>query len=231
MSIAAFSAAQSTDILQIYGTAGTLIHRVASNNAFYFGVSGSFLSSSGRVLAISDVASTVAVTARGAASQSANLQEWQDSAGTVLSRIFSSGGFFGPNAFLGPNATSIFSVNLGIIPSSASNSGIIIRGAASQSANLQEWRNSAGSILARVDSQGFSYAPFVRTTNVYCQMGEANSGGRFQMTRATTAVNNPGANAATLYYRDGTNAGTLKLVVRAGTGGAETTIFDNIPTT
>jgi hypothetical protein len=91
MSIAAFSAAQSTDILQIYGTAGTLIHRVASNNALYFGVSGSFLSSSGRVLAISDVASTVAVTARGAASQSANLQEWQNSAGSILGKFDSAG--------------------------------------------------------------------------------------------------------------------------------------------
>ena len=32
-----------------------------------------------------------------------------------------------------------------------------------------------------------------------------------------------------MYYRDGTNAGTLKLVVRAGAAGAETTILDNIP--
>jgi hypothetical protein len=39
----------------------------------------------------------------------------------------------------------------------------------------------------------------------------------------------PGANAGRLYFRDGTNAGTLKLVVRAGAAGAETTILDNIP--
>jgi hypothetical protein len=34
---------------------------------------------------------------------------------------------------------------------------------------------------------------------------------------------------AQLYLRDGTTAGTLKLVIIAGTTGAETTILDNIP--
>jgi hypothetical protein len=37
------------------------------------------------------------------------------------------------------------------------------------------------------------------------------------------------AGGARLYFLDGTNAGTLKLVVKAGAGGAETTILDNIP--
>jgi hypothetical protein len=32
--------------------------------------------------------------------------------------------------------------------------GMIIRGAASQSANLQEWQNSAGSMLAQISSTG-----------------------------------------------------------------------------
>jgi hypothetical protein len=60
-------------------------------------------------------------------------------------------------------------------------------------------------------------------------MGEFNNGAIFEFVRATAASYSPGANRATLYFRDGTNAGTLKLVVRAGTAGAETTILDNIP--
>ncbi len=56
-----------------------------------------------------------------------------------------------------------------------------------------------------------------------------NSGGKLVTQRATAAVSNPGANYGALYFRDGTTAGTLKLCVRAGAAGAETTIFDNIP--
>jgi hypothetical protein len=166
MSIAAFSAAQSTDILQIYGTAGTLIHRVASNNALYFGVSGSFLSSSGRVLAISDVASTVAVTARGAASQSANLQEWQNSAGT-----------------------------------------------------LQGWVNGSGVVnMNRFQTSGSEFASAI-----------VNGGGFIQLKKASASAVPSATDYARLFIVAGTNAGTLKLVVRAGTAGAETTILDNIP--
>jgi hypothetical protein len=38
--------------------------------------------------------------------------------------------------------------------SSASKIGLVVRGAASQTANLQEWRNSAGTSLASVTSDG-----------------------------------------------------------------------------
>jgi len=49
------------------------------------------------------------------------------------------------------------------------------------------------------------------------------------MTKQTVATTNPGAGIGSLYFRDGTTAGTLKLVVRAGAAGAETTILDNNP--
>lgn len=53
--------------------------------------------------------------------------------------------------------------------------------------------------------------------------------GKFILPRSAAAAVNPGANLGTLYFRDGTTVGTLKLVVRAGAAGAETTILDNIP--
>jgi len=43
---------------------------------------------------------------------------------------------------------------LTVFNTSASAIGQVIRGAASQTANLQEWQNSAGSVLARVDASG-----------------------------------------------------------------------------
>lgn len=58
----------------------------------------------------------------------------------------------------------------------------------------------------------------------------ANSGGILRLKKTTAAPGNPGAaNYARVALRDGTNADTLRLVVQAGTAGAETTILDNIP--
>jgi hypothetical protein len=58
---------------------------------------------------------------------------------------------------------------------------------------------------------------------------EENSGGALTQQRAISSPTNPGDNLAKMYFRDGTTAGTLKLVVKSGTAGAETTILDNIP--
>jgi hypothetical protein len=106
---------------------------------------------------------------------------------------------------------------------------LAVRGAASQATNLQEWQNSAGNILARLSATGGLISVNINTTLNYVGIKESQSGGEIYMTRKTASVTNPGANTGTLYFRDGTVAGTLKLVVRAGTAGAETTILDNIP--
>jgi hypothetical protein len=111
----------------------------------------------------------------------------------------------------------------------ASQIPLVLRGAASQTANLQEWQNSAGSSLALVQSNGFIRAERLATFNQWGFVSERNSGAEVTLTKQTAVTTNPGANLGRLYFRDGTNAGTLKLVVRAGASGAETTILDNIP--
>lgn len=107
--------------------------------------------------------------------------------------------------------------------------GAIIRGAASQSANLQEWQNSAGTVGVRVANNMFVFATGLATFNQGFVAADENSGSYVRLARETALAASPGANNAKLYFRDGTNAGTLKLVVRAGAAGAETTILDNIP--
>lgn len=107
---------------------------------------------------------------------------------------------------------------------------LVVKGASSQTANLQEWQNSAGTVLAYVNNAGVARFEQVQITSGYANLTYQNGGGTLLMTRGTAAATNPGANNARLYFRDGTNAGTLKLVVRAGAAGAETTILDNIPT-
>lgn len=41
-----------------------------------------------------------------------------------------------------------------IVPASSSTKGLVLKGAASQSANLQEWQNSAGTVLSSISSSG-----------------------------------------------------------------------------
>jgi hypothetical protein len=144
---------------------------------------------------------------------------------------------------IGTSAASVTS-QLFVTSRASGRVGAIIRGAASQTARLQEWQTSAGTVLGAVEANGQTFfasgnctitsagnvfSSAFRTSNDWFQGSQANSGGRITMTRQTAADSNPGANNARLYFRDGTNAGTLKLVVRAGASGAETTILDNIP--
>jgi hypothetical protein len=126
----------------------------------------------------------------------------------------------------GTSANNILAVRANV----ATNIPLIVSGAASQTADLQQWQNSAGTVQARISPTGIINAFELRTNNTAFAVGETNSGANIYMIRQTAVPGNPGANAAFLYFRAGTNAGTLRLAVRAGASGAETTILDNIPT-
>lgn len=172
-------------------------------------------------------ATTIAAVVRGASGQTADLTQWQNSGGTVLGAVTSGGTFYNIGNIATGTSTALGRLtSLVVTPTVV---GAVIRGAASQTANLQEWQNSAGTVLARITSAGVLRASQVLSLNGLSSMGEFNNGAIFEFVRATGASYSPGANRATLYFRDGTNAGTLKLVVRAGAAGAETTILDNIP--
>ena len=102
---------------------------------------------------VPSAATTVGQVIRGAASQTANLQEWQLSNGSVSTYINSAG------QFISNVAMAVLSGNYGgyvsyIESSNPSYKGLAVRGAASQTANLQEWQNSAGSVLGQIDSAG-----------------------------------------------------------------------------
>jgi hypothetical protein len=108
---------------------------------------------------------------------------------------------------------------------------VVVKAAAFQSANIQEWQDSTGALVASLDSSGISRSASVRTNSNSVKLDETAAGGTMSLLRCTSLPASPGANNARLYFRDGTTAGTLKLVVRAGSAGAETTILDNIPQT
>lgn len=54
--------------------------------------------------------------------------------------------------------------------STATSAGIVVKGAASQSANLQEWKNSSGTVLAKVDSAGNITTPTITTNGGTSQL-------------------------------------------------------------
>jgi hypothetical protein len=174
------------------------------------------------------VAANTVLAIRGAVSQTGNLQVWQNSSGTVLASVNSSGDITTSAAIFAGTSTW-FTATANIRPLNANVVGAVIRGQASQVSNLQEWQNSAGAVAAFVNPGGLGRFENVGTGNGLAVLGYNASGGHVTLNRATAAMSNPGANVGRLYFRDGTNAGTLKLVVRAGAAGAETTILDNIP--
>ena len=104
------------------------------------------------------------IVVRGVASQTADLQVWQDSTATALAQV-TSGGFMNATGYrqIGGN-TNAFGAstisgtvtafgpggNAAIIP-------VTIRGAASQTADLQQWQNSSGSVLGGVTAGGSMY--------------------------------------------------------------------------
>jgi hypothetical protein len=83
----------------------------------------------------------VPLVAKGLSGQTGDLTQWQNTGGSVLAKMDSSGRLTTVSGF----ATTLVS---------ATTIGAVIRGAASQTANLQEWQDSAGTILARVTSGG-----------------------------------------------------------------------------
>jgi len=149
------------------------------------------LTFAGNATVVSQAAATQGLIIKGAASQTADLQQWQDSAGTVLAKIMSNGSLFvnstgtanDPITIQRASATrfkvdpygNVFAVALtagnvvnsiagtaaGIYATSASTIGAVIRGAASQSANLQEWQNSSGTVLSSITNNGFLNTPAI----------------------------------------------------------------------
>lgn len=116
-------------------------------------------------------ATTPGLIIKGVSSQTADLQQWQNSAGTVLASVTASGGMYATDRVIVSNGVSVFNassfgspslfppftydsiVNISTVYAGAI--GLVIRGVASQTNDLQQWRNSAGTVLASINSSGY----------------------------------------------------------------------------
>jgi hypothetical protein len=235
------AASQTANLQEWQNSAGVVQARIDSAGMGTFGALGVAGSPSGISYAYftTPSAGAIPIVVRGAASQTADLLSAQNSAGGTLFSIASSGGVFTNSTLFTSAQAFIFGAGdygaaLNVQTRATGSQGLVIRGRGSQSANLQEWQNSAGSVLASVSSSGtingnLGVFNTVYTSNYRAGIRDEANGGHVFLTKSTSAPSNPGAGNGNLYFRDGTNAGTLKLVVRAGAAGAETTILDNIP--
>jgi hypothetical protein len=222
-------ASQTADLFQAQDSTSAAKFRVVANGDVsagslglgfatpYSGVSNSILG------ILTAGAANVGISVRGSVSQTANLQTWQNSSGTVLASVNSAGDIQTSTAILAGTAGWL-SATLSVRPLNQGIIGQVIRGAASQSANLQEWQSSAGSVLTSIGNTGDLRAPALRTTNDWLVAGNVNSGASIRMERATGTA--PGtANQIRLQVLTGT---TGLRIVAVGPTGTVVTIADNI---
>lgn len=155
------ASSQTANLQEWQSSTGSVWASVDKDAKFVIG--GSSQSPLGTLTVVPSSAATIGQVVRGAASQTANLQEWQDSAGTVLTGVNSSGIVYAPRFSFGSAGGLSFttassriytSAPVTIDSGSASTLPLYIRGAASQTANLQEWQNNSGTVLAKVTSTG-----------------------------------------------------------------------------
>jgi hypothetical protein len=97
-----------------------------------------------------------ALIVKGLPSQATNLQEWQNSTGLVVGS-FSSGNTFYTAGRIS-SGQNVSGNQICAVAGSATTTGAIIRGAASQTANLQEWQNSSATVLSGISNNGQFYA-------------------------------------------------------------------------
>ena len=191
------------------------------------------------VIIRSQLPATVTQIVQGASGQSADLMRWQNNSGTVLSKVTSGGnietvgsgtyiratddgGIIGwSSSFMTRSSTTGlitftlqnfsgagFQINSG----NAASKPFIIRGAASQTANLQEWQDSAGTVLASTDSSGRFR---IQTTSGYAASLSINTGANDQAGIVVRAFSASQTNALQT-WQDSTGA-TLVQIASNGT--------------
>lgn len=167
-------------------------------------------------------ATVVPLTLKGAASQTANLQQWQDSAGTILAYINASGHSQTRVAGFGA-ASPAAAIQVFTEAQAADNRPLVVRGAASQTANLAEFQNSAGTVLLAINANGqivtgrsFFTNPIVGASGGFTAQGDGGGDYVLALQNVGTA---PTANAGTGAGGGGylfVQAGALKF--RGGSG-------------
>jgi hypothetical protein len=172
------AASQTANLQEWQNSAGSVLVQISASGVFrstynymsyiqnMSGSSNAYLDlSTGNTVKVVGAAAYVPLTVQGAASQTANLQEWQNSAGTVTARFTKDGEFFVTDAYVAYfSGASNYSATLNVQTADPTYAGLVIRGKSAQTGDLQKWQNSAGNVLANVDSTGKISSPVFQST-------------------------------------------------------------------
>jgi len=109
---------------------------------------------------------TVPLTIRAIASQTVNLQRWENSSNNLVASISTSGYFASAGYASIGSTTQVATTALTTNIINPSNKGIVVKAAASQTANLQEWQNSSGTNLGWVDKSGSVHSKGVEVSEI-----------------------------------------------------------------
>lgn len=200
-----------------HGALGGLADDDHTQYALADGTRGSFVKTAGGDTITASGAAVKPLVLKGAASQTANLQDWQNSAGTAMAFIETSGTFRTENRISAGTKTHIG----GILQSQATSAGeigLVVRGAASQTANLAEFHNSAGTVLANIDNGGGIQQP----GEVRNAFGGASIGDTTTAIYATVPATRPlivkGAASQTAHLTEWQNSAATVLAGVSNTG-------------
>jgi hypothetical protein len=104
---------------------------------------------------VSGAAANVAMVIRGAASQTGDLLQVQDSAGTVMASIISGGTARFVAFRAGQYANQVDGTHTAsIVPQNVNTLALLVKGLTSQVSNIQEWHNSSGTAVATMSATG-----------------------------------------------------------------------------
>ncbi len=166
------AASQTANLFEVQNSAGSLLARVESSGNFVISGIGvtsgdhrvgtsTYFSAALNVLA--RATTEIGAVVRGQASQTADTLQIQDTSANIL------GGFSATGRLLtgGSTTTAVGSLllgttntvaqQLGVIARESTTVGVVVRGAASQTADLQQWQNSGGTVLSEITASGSFY--------------------------------------------------------------------------
>ena len=161
------AASQSANLQEWQDSSANILARISQLGSIVFPVSGSFISGqTGGASIVTALPATVPMVVRGAASQTADLLQIQNSGSTAIAKV-TSAGVIETTQYLNMSTSANAGIAVGglyrlrmttgntvSVGSNASIVNFIVQGVASQTANLQEWQTSDGSVRAFVSAFG-----------------------------------------------------------------------------
>jgi len=102
----------------------------------------------------SQATTTIPITIRAITSQTAPLQQWQNSSSVNVGSIGVGGNINIAGYITVGSTTQSTTTGVSVVIGNPSHKGVVVKAQASQTANIQEWQNSSGTVLSNINSSG-----------------------------------------------------------------------------